>query len=437
MFGSGVKQENARLKAELAARQRLSESVEAEMLTLRVDGHGIITVINDNMLSALGYSQHELVGQSKDLLFPSTHSDEFQRLSSALSNHQHNSGAYSFRRKDGTEIWLRTVWSPIRNAEGRVDTYLCLASDVTEVMEKAKEQESVINALLRSSAVIEFNLDGTVLNANDKFLSRMGYRLADIQGKHHRLFCLPEEAYSQEYAAFWKRLNEGQFVAGRFKRVDRYGHTVWLEASYNPVLDTRNRLYKVIKFATDVTEQVNQELAVAEAAEIAYNTSQQTDHSAKEGTRVVQQTLDVMHHVVSNLTEASKGIQGLNEQSQLISTIIQTIRGIADQTNLLALNAAIEAARAGEQGRGFAVVADEVRQLAGRASKATEEIVNVVQRNNQLASEAVNVMAVSKEQAETGLELASQAGAVIVEIQDGARLVVDSVGRFAHQLKER
>ncbi|WP_374940351.1 methyl-accepting chemotaxis protein [Pseudomonas sp. MAG002Y] len=176
---------------------------------------------------------------------------------------------------------------------------------------------------------------------------------------------------------------------------------------------------------------------MAEAAEIAYNTSQQTDHSAKEGTRVVQQTLDVMHHVVSNLTEASRGIQGLNEQSQLISTIIQTIRGIADQTNLLALNAAIEAARAGEQGRGFAVVADEVRQLAGRASKATEEIVNVVQRNNQLASEAVNVMAVSKGQAETGLELASQAGAVIVEIQDGARLVVDSVGRFAHQLKER
>ena len=122
------------------------------------------------------------------------------------------------------------------------------------------------------------------------------------------------------------------------------------------------------------------------------------------------------------------------KQSQLIGSIIQAISSIADQTNLLALNAAIEAARAGEQGRGFAVVADEVRQLASRTSKATEEIVGVVKQNQLLAEQAVNVIMSGKQQAQQGLDLAGEAGTVILEIQDGARRVVGAVGQFANHL---
>jgi len=134
------------------------------------------------------------------------------------------------------------------------------------------------------------------------------------------------------------------------------------------------------------------------------------------------------------MEQAADRIGALDKQSQLIGSIIQSISSIADQTNLLALNAAIEAARAGEQGRGFAVVADEVRQLASRTSKATEEIVGVVQQNQQLAEQAVNVIISGKQQAQQGLELAGQAGSVIVEIQDGAQRVVNAVGQFANQL---
>ncbi len=134
------------------------------------------------------------------------------------------------------------------------------------------------------------------------------------------------------------------------------------------------------------------------------------------------------------MQDASDGIEALDKQSQLISAILKTISGIADQTNLLALNAAIEAARAGDQGRGFAVVADEVRQLAARTSKAAEEIVGVVQKNQDLAQAAVHSMSASRSQAEQGLEFANQAGAVIVEIQDGAQRVVSAVGQFASQL---
>ncbi|MFC6479020.1 methyl-accepting chemotaxis protein [Pseudomonas asuensis] len=137
-----------------------------------------------------------------------------------------------------------------------------------------------------------------------------------------------------------------------------------------------------------------------------------------------------MQQLARQMDHASEGIAALDKQSLVISSIVKTISGIAEQTNLLALNAAIEAARAGEQGRGFAVVADEVRQLASRTSKATEEIVSVVQENQALAQEAVSRMSAGKDQAEQGLALASEAGVVIVDIQDGAQRVVDAVGQF-------
>ncbi|WP_313109725.1 methyl-accepting chemotaxis protein, partial [Stutzerimonas nitrititolerans] len=321
------------------------------------------------------------------------------------------------------------------NGLGKLQYFTLCANDLTATITTAKEHESLIKALLRSTAVIEFKLTGEVVTANENFLRAMGYRLEQIQGKHHQLFCSPEERDSPAYRDFWAQLNRGEYVAGRFKRLDSMGRTVWLEASYNPVLDAHDRLYKVVKFVTLITDQVNQEQAVSEAAGIAYDISRKTDQSADKGAAVVQQTLNVMQQIVEKVQEAAAGIEALDKQSQLISTIMQTIRGIADQTNLLALNAAIEAARAGDQGRGFAVVADEVRQLAGRTSQATEEIVDVVQKNQNLAQAAVQSMASGREQAEQGLQLASEAGAVIIEIQQGAKQVVDAVGQFSSHLQ--
>ncbi|MCF5621032.1 methyl-accepting chemotaxis protein, partial [Pseudomonas syringae] len=307
--------------------------------------------------------------------------------------------------------------------------------DITQTVETAAENSAFIQALLRSSAVIEFDLSGHVLTANEQFLRGMGYNLTQIKGKHHSLFCDPQETSQTPYRDFWATLNRGEFVAGRFKRIDSNGREVWLEATYNPVHDAQGNLYKVVKFATLVTDQVAREDEVSQAASVAFEISQQTDISAQRGADVVQNTVDTMRKISEEMQSAASGIEALGKQSLLINSIVQTIGGIAQQTNLLALNAAIEAARAGEQGRGFAVVADEVRQLAGRTSAATEEIVSVVQQNQALADEAVRGMANSRAQAEQGLVLANEAGAVIVEIQEGAKQVVGAVGRFANQLR--
>jgi len=210
---------------------------------------------------------------------------------------------------------------------------------------------------------------------------------------------------------------------------------VWLEATYNPVYDSEGNLSKIVKFASVVSDQVAREAQVREGASVAYDVSQQTDLSAKKGATVVQQTVETMQQIAAQMQTATQSIEALGKQSLQINAIVQTIGGIAEQTNLLALNAAIEAARAGEQGRGFAVVADEVRKLAARTSSATEEIVGVVKKNQGLSDDVMRQMLSSRGKAEQGLELANQSGAVILEIQEGAKQVVHAVGRFANELQ--
>ncbi|MDT3311740.1 PAS domain-containing methyl-accepting chemotaxis protein [Pseudomonas sp. rhizo66] len=436
MFNKRLKQELATLREELSSLVQVKESLESEMLVLNLEPDGRIQSVNQNFLTEMLYKSQDLIGRVIEDIVPAhVKTDEFHhRFKNAMTRGEHFAGAVRLLRGNGEEAWLRSIVQPVRSSDGRIKHISLFASDLTRTIEASREHENLIGALVRSTAVIEFDLNGNVLNANDRFLSGMGYSLAQIKGKHHRMFCTPEEYNSAEYQNFWRRLNNGEFVANRFKRVDSHGRTVWLEASYNPVVDANDKLYKVVKFATVITDQVNREQAVADAASIAYSTSQQTDSTAQRGTTVVTEAVNVMRDLSRHMQAAGEGIEALNEQSQVIGTIVKTISGIAEQTNLLALNAAIEAARAGEQGRGFAVVADEVRQLASRTSQATEEIVTVVRQNQEMARNAVALMTDGKLQAEQGLALAAEAGTVIVEIQDGAQKVVDAVGQFANQL---
>ncbi|MFK3818182.1 methyl-accepting chemotaxis protein [Pseudomonas sp. NPDC089407] len=436
MFNNKLKQEIRQLREDLLSIQQVKSSLDSEMLVLQLDPQGRIEMVNGNFESEMLYRAEQLLGRNIEDIVPDhvKSLDFYQRMKSAISRGEHLNGAFRLLRGNGQEAWLRSILQPVKNSEGRIKYFTLHSSDLTRTIQTSREHESLIKALMRSTAVIEFDLDGTILTANDRFLATVGYRLEQIRGKHHRMFCEPEEANSAGYQAFWGKLRRGEYVAERFKRIDAHGRVIWLEASYNPIFDAHDVLYKVAKFATVITDQVNQEQAVAEAADVAYTTSLGTDASARKATDVVTQSVSVMRGLEASMQEAAEGIQALDTQSRVIGSIIKTISDIAGQTNLLALNAAIEAARAGEQGRGFAVVADEVRQLASRTSTATEEIARVVQQNEQLAQAAVAIIDTSKRQAEQGLALADETGSVIVEIQDGAKRVVDVVGQFSSRL---
>jgi methyl-accepting chemotaxis protein len=279
--------------------------------------------------------------------------------------------------------------------------------------------------------VIEFDLDGRIIAANDNLLRLMGYSRQELLGKNHKMLCPAELANGNEYQDFWRRLNKGEFFSGQFKRVGKHGQTLWLEASYNPVYDACGKLCKVVKFASDVTARIEKHEQDSHSAAQAYHISVQTQKVAEQGTQVIQQAASEMRQISRNIDDSSRIIGQLGERSEQITAIVNTIHSIADQTNLLALNAAIEAARAGDQGRGFAVVADEVRQLAGRTSRSTQEISEMIQLIQNETRQAIVSMDNTRNNAAKGVDLADQAGSAIVQISNGTNEAVDAVRMFA------
>ncbi|WP_445261111.1 methyl-accepting chemotaxis protein [Pseudomonas sp. RA_15y_Pfl1_P12] len=241
------------------------------------------------------------------------------------------------------------------------------------------------------------------------------------------MFCTAEIARSSAYSDFWQRLNQGELFSGQFERVDKNGQTVWLEANYNPVYNAIGRLCKVVKFASDVTAMVQQHAADAASAARAYHISLTTRDIAEKRAEVIQQAASGMRDIAADIDSSSQLIAKLGKRSQQITTIVNTLRGIAGQTNLLALNAAIEAARAGEQGRGFAVVADEVRQLAARTSGSTTEISSMIAMIQNETRQAIHSMDGTRDRAAQGVDLANRAGTVILQIREGTSKAVQAV----------
>ncbi len=406
------------------------DALDKSQAVIEFNMDGTVVTANRNFLNALGYTLDEIRGKNHSIFVDPAYRDsaEYRQFWSVLRRGEFQAAEYKRIGKGGREVWIQASYNPLLGRDKKPFKVVKFATDITEQKLRAADYEGQINAINKALAVIEFKLDGTVITANQNFLNALGYTLDEIRNKNHSMFV--ETAYrdSVDYRRFWDALRRGEFQAAEYKRIGKGGREVWIQASYNPVYDASGRLAKVVKFATDITEQVKErqrrvtvqqqidiELGeitdavseasrqTADAAEAATQTSanvqavasgaEEMAASVGEITRQVGYALEISGKAVEQANRTNDTVAGLNEAAGKIGTIIELINTIASQTNLLALNATIEAARAGEAGKGFAVVASEVKNLAIQTAKATEEIgaqIEAVQENTNEAMSAIN-----------------------------------------------
>lgn len=390
---------------------------------------GTIVNANDNFLNALGYNLEEIQGQHHGMFVDSDHraSGEYREFWDRLGRGQFQAGEYSRVAKGGRTIWIQASYNPLLDKKGRPYRVVKFATDITADKVRAADYEGQINAIHKSQAVIEFNLDGSIIVANENFLKTVGYALGEIKGKHHSMFVSRALHDSSDYRLFWDRLRSGEYQSGEFERVGQGGRRIWLQASYNPIVDAAGKLQKVVKFASDITAQVENRLQRADVqksidldlgqiTEAVTSTNSQASAAAAASTqtsanmqavasgaeelaasvgeisRQASDALAISTKAVEQANQTNAIVSGLAQAAQKIGDVVKLINSIADQTNLLALNATIEAARAGEAGRGFAVVASEVKSLATQTSKATEEISGQIAEVQESTTSAVNVI---------------------------------------------
>jgi methyl-accepting chemotaxis protein len=346
--------------------------------------NGEVLEVNDIFLSVLGYTKEAVLSQHHSMFCTPelTRSIEYQHFWRGLASGQAFSGTFERLKRNGDSVFLSANYFPVKNKDNQIVKVIKIAADVTQTELALRAKKDVFEALDRSLAIIEFTPEGDIVTANNNFLQTVDYPLASIMGKHHRIFCEPD--FYKQNPDFWQRLRRGEHFSGRFQRKNSRGETLWLEATYNPILNDNGKVYKVIKFASDISGRVNTAL---KAVDMAAATSEETSQITTNAVNVLNDAIETSHHIADEVKKASGIGAQLNRQSKNINDIVTTIRSIADQTNLLALNAAIEAARAGDSGRGFSVVAEEVRKLAADTARATAEIATVVQNNTALINE--------------------------------------------------
>jgi methyl-accepting chemotaxis protein len=358
---------------------------------------GTIVTANDNFLRVLGYSLAEIQGKHHSMfVMPSDReSVAYAEFWAGLNRGEVRKGEFQRLGKGGKEVWILASYNPILDDSGNAFKIVKFAAEVTEQKLKAADFAGQIDAIGKSQAVIEFGMNGAILGANENFLKALGYSLPEIKGKHHSMFVTPSERDSPGYREFWAKLNRGEFQSGEYKRVGKAGKEVWIQASYNPILDLNGKPFKVVKYASDTTAQVIARLQgekVRAMMDQVATGAGQLNASVREISEAMRKSKGTATAAVDQVEAADQQAQRLSAAADSMRSIVQLIGDITGQINLLALNATIESARAGEAGRGFAVVAAEVKNLANQAKQATDKIEQEIGNLNGISGDVVGAL---------------------------------------------
>jgi methyl-accepting chemotaxis protein len=423
-------------------------AIDRAQAVIEFDLTGRVLCANANFLNLTGYSIDEVAGRHHRMFVEPGQAAgaDYQNFWERLGRGEFESGEYKRIGKGGKEVWIQANYNPIFDQHGNAVKVVKFASDVTASKLHNAEFAAKVAAIDLGQAVIEFDLIGNVITANRNFQAAMGYTLREIEGQHHSLFCTPEYTQSVEYRDFWLRLNEGQLISGRFHRVGKFNRDVWIQATYNPIIDLNGQVIKVVKYAYDVTNEVMLEkristksvdmrenveslvqsiVAIAANSGVAAEMAQDTSRAAQSGFAALQKSISA--------------ISAIQTSSTRVSEIVRVIGEIANQTNLLAFNAAIEAARAGQHGVGFSVVAGEVRKLAERSSVAAREIATLIDESAKNVAQGAEVSKDAASSFEGILSSVARTGQSVGEIASAAerqRVMSDEVSMLIKDLAD-
>src|SRR6266576_4777650 len=418
--GTVVEWNDAALRLQNLGYAAIVAAIDKAQAVIEFTMDGIVLTANGNFLNTLGYSLSEIQGKHHSMFVePAMRGSEaYREFWGTLNRGQYQAAEYKRIGKAGKEVWILASYNPILDEKGKPFKVVKYATDITGQKLKTADLAGQIAAIAKSQAVIEFDMDGTVLTANDNFLHTLGYSLGEIKGHHHRMFVDPTERDSAAYREFWAALNRGEYQAAEYKRLGKGAKEVWIQASYNPILDLNGKPFKVVKYATNTTDQVIARMKserVRGMMESVAAGAEELNASVREISEAMIKSKDTAVSAVGKVEVADGQAQRLSAAAQAMSGIVELIGNITGQINLLALNATIESARAGEAGRGFAVVASEVKNLANQAKQATDKITNELDSLNGISGEVVGALGAIKQEIQSVSEYVSATAAAVGE----------------------
>jgi methyl-accepting chemotaxis protein len=430
---ASVRLQNLNYAAQSAAASRAQAVIEFNL-------DGTILTANENFLNAMGYSLAEIQGKHHSIFVPSAEhgSAAYREFWAALNRGEFQAAEYKRIGKGGKEVWILASYNPVLDEKGKPFKVVKFATDVTAQKLRNADLSGQIDAIGKSQAVIEFNLDGTIIQANENFLRALGYSLGEIKGRHHSMFVEQADRDSPAYREFWAALNRGEFQAAEYKRIGKGGKEVWIQASYNPIFDLNGKPFKVVKYASDVTKQVLVRMGnerVRAMMESVAAGAEELNASVREISEAMVKSKETALGAVGRVASADSQAKRLSDAAQSMSGIVEMIGDITGQINLLALNATIESARAGDAGRGFAVVASEVKNLANQAKQATDKIGQEIGGLTEISAEVVNALNAIKQEIQNVSEYVTSTAAAVEEQSTVTSEMSTSMQRAASEAK--